>query len=312
MLPKMPPTSGEFGFLFAPPYRIQGVSVAGEQTCVQIPELDVAFDIGLCPRTALASPYVALSHGHMDHIGALAYYFSQRIFQGMDTGKCVCHANIAPAIAGMMRGYVELEDHPTPHEIIGLADGEQIEIKNNTFLRALEVSHTVPSLGYAVIERRSKLREEYRDKPQSELKDLKNRGVEITQTLEIPLVAYTGDTELGPFLFRDEFAKARIVICECTFFEAEHRSRAKVGKHLHVDDLRMLLGVWEAPMVVLVHVSRRTNLAVAREEIRNMVGEARAERVHFLMDHRANRARYEKQRVDAGEAPTPRPVRAAR
>ncbi len=40
MLPKTPPRTGQVGFLYAPPYRIQGISVAGEQTVVQIPELD--------------------------------------------------------------------------------------------------------------------------------------------------------------------------------------------------------------------------------------------------------------------------------
>ena len=61
MLPKQPPRSGQVGFLYIPPYRVQGISVAGEQTVVQVPELDVTFDIGLCPRIALSSPYVAIS-----------------------------------------------------------------------------------------------------------------------------------------------------------------------------------------------------------------------------------------------------------
>ena len=74
MIPKPPPRDGSLGFLFIPPYRVQGTSVAGEATCVQVPELDICFDMGSCPRAMLASKYVALSHGHMDHIGGLAYY----------------------------------------------------------------------------------------------------------------------------------------------------------------------------------------------------------------------------------------------
>ena len=69
MLPKMPPRSGQVGFLFVPPFRVQGISVAGEQTVIQIPELDVCFDMGECPRSALPAKFVAISHGHMDHIG---------------------------------------------------------------------------------------------------------------------------------------------------------------------------------------------------------------------------------------------------
>ncbi|MHC4825047.1 MAG: MBL fold metallo-hydrolase, partial [Planctomycetota bacterium] len=246
MLPKTPPRTGQVGFLYVPPYRVQGISVAGEQTVVQIPELDVSFDIGMCPRIALSSPFVALSHGHMDHVGGLPYYFSQRMFQKMGVGTCVCHPALAEPIHAMMRSWVALEGQQTPHEIIALEPDQQIEIKNNIHLRAIEVSHAAGSLAFALIERRSKLRPEYLDLPQERLRELKSQGVQITRSLEIPLVAYTGDTEFGPYLFRDEFSNAKIVICECTFFEDDHQSRAKVGKHLHVGDLAKLLETWQA------------------------------------------------------------------
>ncbi len=60
MLPKPPPRETSLGFLFLPPFRVQGISIAGEVTCIQIPELDVCFDMGSCPRAALSSKYVAL------------------------------------------------------------------------------------------------------------------------------------------------------------------------------------------------------------------------------------------------------------
>jgi len=303
MLPKEPPRQGQLGFLYVPPYRVQGISIAGEQTCVQVPELDICFDIGLCPRIALASPYVALSHGHMDHIAGLPYYFSQRVFQKIGTGKCVCHADLAKPIAAMMATWTPLEQQRTPHEVIPIEPDQQIEIKNNMFLKAIEVSHTVASLGYAVIERRSKLKPEFTDFPQEKLRELKASGVEITRTLEIPQVAYTGDCEFGPYLFRDEFATAKIVIAECTFLEEDHLNRAGVGKHLHIDDIARLLPAWQADAVVLIHLSRRTNMATSRQQLVKRVGEEAAQRVHFLMDFRANKERYERQVIAAGGTP---------
>ncbi|MFO0873510.1 MAG: MBL fold metallo-hydrolase [Phycisphaerales bacterium] len=294
MIPSFPPREGQVGFLYIPPFRVQGISVAGEETVVQIPELDVCFDIGLCPRIALATPTVALTHAHMDHIGGLPYYFSQRTFQKLAPGRCVCHPRIAGALAAMMRSWVDLEQQRTPHEIVPIEPGAEFLLKPNIWLRAIEVSHTSPSLGFAVIERRNKLRPEFVDLPQDRLRELKMRGEEITRTLEIPLVAVTGDTEPGPFLFRDEFANAPIVVTECTFFDPEHRGRARVGKHVHVEDLAALLKVWQARHVVVTHVSRRTTMSYARERLDQLAG-ADAPRVLFLMDHRANRARHERQ-----------------
>ena len=61
MVPRPPPREGQLGFVYAPPIRIQGISVAGEQTVVHIPEFDLVFDIGLCPRAALTASVVALA-----------------------------------------------------------------------------------------------------------------------------------------------------------------------------------------------------------------------------------------------------------
>ena len=303
MIPRMPPQEARLGFVYSAPYRIQGVSVAGEQAVVHVPELDLVFDIGLCPRPTLAAPTVALTHTHMDHVAGLPYWFSQRFFQKMPgTARCIVHEKMADPLRRMMASWVDLERQKTPHEIVGIEPGQDIELRQNLFLRAIEVSHTIPALAFVVMERRSKLREEFHGLSQERLRELRAQGAEITKTLEIPLVAYTGDTEPGDFLLRDEFLRAQVVVSECTFFEEEHRDRAKIGKHIHVEDLRPLLEAWTAKDVVISHVSRRTLMPFARERIEALVGPERSQRVHLLMDHRTNKARHESQLAAAGES----------
>ncbi len=304
MLPKPPPREPSVGFLYLPPYRVAGTSVAGEATSVMVPELDVVFDLGCCPRAMLAAKTACISHGHMDHIGGLAYYCSQRVFQGMGPARILCPSMIAPAITKMMEGYIELERQRTPYELIPMEPEQTFEIKNNIFVRAFPLEHTVPTFGYAVVERRTKLKPELVGLPQEKLMELKSRGEEITRTLEIPLVAYVLDTVPGPSLVREDVRKAQIVIAECTFFEPDHKERAKVGMHMHVDDLVQWVKVLECQKLVLAHVSRRTNLALAKKELMTKLGRKLGDKIEFLMDGKANKARYERQQMDAGEHPT--------
>ena len=298
MIPHEPPRNPQFGFLFFPPYRVQGFSVAGEETFVQVPELDVCFDIGRAPRLALTSSHIALSHGHMDHAAGLAYYFSQRVFQGMGTGNVLCHSALADPIRRMMNGWIDIEAQRTPYKVTAMepgTDSEEFEIKNNIFLRAFATKHTVPSLGFVVIEKRSKLREEFIGLPQEKLIALKQSGQDITYTKEVPLVAYMGDIGPGEYFFRPDVANAKVLVSECTFVEPDHRDRAKIGQHLHLADYAEILPRINCEAIVLTHLSRRTHLGMAREQIDLVIPAAHRDRVHVLMDSRTNRARFQQQ-----------------
>jgi len=299
MLPKEPVRRPQLGFIYAPPYRIQGVSIAGEATAIQVPELDLGFDIGECPRAMLSSNVIALSHGHMDHIAALIYYFSQRHFQGMGTGTVVCHPDLEQPIRGLMDALVGIERQRTPYEIVTLEPEKQIPLKGNVVLRAFSTIHTPASLAYSCVELRSKLRADLVGLPQEQLVLIKEKGEEITETHEIPLVTYMGDTLWGKHFDRPEVLDAKVLITECTFIEPGHRKRASVGKHLHLDDIVRLLEMSTCETVVLTHLSRRTHLGQARKVLDEAIPREHRDRVLLLMDTRANKQRYERQVAEA-------------
>jgi len=305
MIPNEPPRQPSPGFLYFHPFRIQGYSIAGEETVVQVPELDICFDIGRAPRMALTSNFVALSHGHMDHTAGLAYYFSQRHFQGMGVGTVLCHPGLVDPIKKMMEAWVDIEAQRTPHKVIAMEPGTpsgEFEIKNTFWLRAFETIHTVPALGYSVIEKRSKLKEEYVGLPQSELVKIKEAGQDITYIKEVPLVTYMGDTAPGSHFTRDEVVNAKVLITECTFIEQGHRDRARIGRHLHISDIVKLLPTLNCEAVVVTHLSRRTHLQSAREALDKAVPPEFRDKVFLLMDNRTNRARYEQQAAEAQAA----------
>jgi hypothetical protein len=49
-------------------FSIEGVSVGGQETCVMIPAMKVAFDIGHCLEQAVSQNFFFITHAHMDHI----------------------------------------------------------------------------------------------------------------------------------------------------------------------------------------------------------------------------------------------------
>jgi len=95
-----------------------GYSVAGEETVIAIPELDVCFDIGRAPREAVHTGNVCLSHGHMDHAAGLAYYFSQRRFIGVGPGRLIVHRGLAPSMRRILDAWAEVERQPAAADIV--------------------------------------------------------------------------------------------------------------------------------------------------------------------------------------------------
>lgn len=61
-------------------YSIEGLSVGGQETCVIVPELKSAFDIGRCPLRAVHQNFLFITHAHLDHIVRFAFLSSFHFF----------------------------------------------------------------------------------------------------------------------------------------------------------------------------------------------------------------------------------------
>src|SRR3954469_3158656 len=90
-------------------YTLIGYSMAGEESVVQVPELNVCFDVGRAPQFALSSDYLCLTHGHMDHLAGVAYYLSQKQFQGMKGGTILLPAELEQSVERLLAVWREIE-----------------------------------------------------------------------------------------------------------------------------------------------------------------------------------------------------------
>ncbi|MCK4629741.1 MAG: MBL fold metallo-hydrolase [Sedimentisphaerales bacterium] len=263
---------------------ILGYSVGGEETVVAVPSLDVCFDVGKAPEELLSVNHVLLSHGHMDHAAGIAYYCSQRDFREMAPGTVLLPESLAPAVEHLLDCWARIDGTRPPGHIIPMAPGREYEIRRNLFAFAFATNHSRGSLGYTIIERRQKLKAEYLALSGPEIARLRKNGEQVTYTLNLPLVTYLGDTTSGDFEQLACVRQSRVLIAECTFFEKDHHERARAGRHYHFDQLARLLPEMENEYTLLTHLSRRTELKLARKIVDETLPDELARRVVFLMD----------------------------
>ena len=109
---------------------------------IQIPELGLNFDMESCPRWALASG-VHIPHGHMDPLVVSVLLQPASFSRDGGWHGCLSPSLVIP-LRDMMKSWIVLEQR-TPFELVGLAPGEEWELKPDVFLRPFETSHTVPS-----------------------------------------------------------------------------------------------------------------------------------------------------------------------
>lgn len=269
--------------------RLIGYSVAGEETVIAAPELNVCFDIGKAPSDVLSVDHVLLTHGHMDHSAGIAYYLSQRNFVGNAAGTVLMPEALVQPIRELMRIWGQIEGHISPGKVIGMKPGDRHEIRRGLIAHAFEINHGVPALGYGIVDVRHKLKPEFADRTGLELAALKRQGVAIEYNVEIPLLAYGGDTAEGNWLDLDIVRNAKVLIMECTFFDPDHVRRAREGYHMHVRDVARILTKLKNEHIVLSHVTRRTSIRDAARTLAKMIDEETLSRVTFLMEGRRPR-----------------------
>ncbi len=239
---------------------LKGGSRAGEGTLLVLPQFRLALDIGRPHRILPPVTTACLSHGHVDHLGGLAYWAGQRFLHSMGPAILCVPESIVDDISELMAIHARLEGGK-PYDTVfkSVSDGAIHPLRKDFNLEFFTTDHWVPTLGSRLHWTRRRLLPSLAGAEPAELAELRKSGTPITSDVVTPLLAYGADT--GPGLFADDRAlDAEILLLECSFWKDGDLERARTYGHLHISDLVELAPRLSCQHLVLLHASRRTRL----------------------------------------------------
>jgi ribonuclease Z len=237
---------------------VEGYSRAAVQSYWRIPELKIGFDLGAQPWDFMGTPTWFITHTHLDHVAALPVYVARRRMMRMEPPKIYLPEAGVEDVRRLLLIMQRLDRGRMICELNGLKVGDEVELSRENVVTTFGTTHTIPSLGYVVWDRRHKLKEEYVGLPGDRIRDLRLAGTTVTREVRMPLVAYTGDTSPAGLDSCPAAFEAKILITELSFIRPNHR-REKIHKfgHMHLDDFIERADRFKNELIICAHFSTR-------------------------------------------------------
>ncbi len=261
---------------------IEGYSRAAVQTYWRIPELKIGFDLGAQPWSFMGTPTWFVSHTHMDHLVALPVYVARRRMMKMEPPTIYLPEAAVELTQRILRLFSRLDRGRLPCELVPTAPGDEIELSREHVVTVSATSHTVPSLGFVVWQRRRKLKQEFLGLAGDQIRDLRLAGTEVTAEVRAPRLAYLGDSSPPGLDACEAMFQAEVLIMELTFVSARHR-KDKIHKfgHMHLDDLLQRREQFRNELIIAGHFSTRYHTRQIRQCVEKALPDMLGGRLHL-------------------------------
>lgn len=277
--------------------RIEGIlvrarSLGGIGTTLSFPEMDLSVDLGVCTPAALRTETVALTHTHADHLSGLPMYLGVRRLLGMNSPRLIAPEPMVGPLRELVATLGVLQGRPFEVRVDGARLGEDLPLGGPLFLHPFAVEHPVPSLGYVVVRRVRKLRDEFVGLPSAGIVHLRReREQEMFRVVDEPLVAVTGDSLADGMDLDDPLVRtARVLFIEATFLdERRDLGHAHAGGHSRLDEVLPRLERIECPAIVLYHFSQIYRTGEVSSAVRERLPASLDGRVRLLLPEEGDR-----------------------
>jgi len=127
--------------------------------------LKIGFDLGAQPWDFMGTPTWLITHTHLDHIAALPVYVARRRMMRMEPPTLYLPAEAVEDVRRLLLIMQRLDRGRMICQLNGIKAGDEIELSRELIITPFATTHTIPSLGYVVWDRRLKLKEEYHGLP---------------------------------------------------------------------------------------------------------------------------------------------------
>ena len=239
-------------------HALEAVSIGGLETAIALPEWKLAFDIGRSPPEVVLRDSVLFTHGHMDHMGGVAYHAATRALRHMRRPTYLIPPAYEADFEALFEVWKRLDRSTVEHVTVPISPGEEHRLPNGILVRPFRTYHTAPSQGYALVARREKLLPELAHLEGPEIARRRRAGETVTRAVDTVEVAYCGDTTIE-VLEREPLARsARLLILETTFVDERVSVEEARGKgHVHLDELAERAELVTSEAILLHHFSAR-------------------------------------------------------
>lgn len=271
---------------------LAGFSISGLATYVQVPELDLCFDVGECPISALSINHVFLTHAHGDHSRCLVRHWHLRRMTGITRPAAYFVPEvIREAFVDVVRAEARFEgvsaetiDTPMFHGLVASPTLVELPYRKDLRVRAFDVTHRVPSLGYTILAHKKKLAPAYRELPGPEIAALRKQGVEVSVTVDEPLVTFIGDCIGASLLDEAHIWDSPIVIIESTFLDPGEEAIARQKGHTHLSEIAHVLSQLGDRIATKHVVLKHFSMKYSRDEVMRAIAAG-------IPDHHRDRIR---------------------